>query len=63
MSTPPTIAALLVFFVYAMQCMSTLAVMRRETGTWRWPLLAFVHLGVIAWLMAFLAHTIVGVLA
>lgn len=61
--TPPTIAALLVFFVYAMQCMSTLAVMRRETGTWRWPLIAFVHLGVIAWLMAFLAHTIVGVLA
>ncbi|CAL8973689.1 Fe(2+) transporter FeoB [Tessaracoccus sp. O5.2] len=60
--TPPTIAALLVFFVYAMQCMSTLAVMRRETGTWRWPLIAFVHLGVVAWLMAFLAHTIVGVL-
>ena len=46
-----------------MQCMSTLAVMRRETGTWRWPLIAFVHLGVVAWLMAFLAHTIVGVLA
>lgn len=60
--TPPTIAALLIFFVYAMQCMSTLAVMRRETGTWRWPLIAFVHLGVVAWLMAFLAHTIVGVL-
>ncbi|MHA6508028.1 ferrous iron transporter B [Tessaracoccus sp. Y1736] len=60
--TPPTIAALLVFFVYALQCMSTLAVMRRETGTWRWPLIAFVHLGVIAWLMAFLAHSIVGAL-
>lgn len=60
--TPPTIAALLVFFVYAMQCMSTLAVMRRETGTWRWPLIAFAHLGVVAWLMALLAHTIVGVL-
>lgn len=61
--TPPTIAALLVFFVFALQCMSTLAVMRRETGTWRWPAIAFVHLGVIAWLMALLAHTVVGVLA
>lgn len=60
--TPPTIAALLVFFVYAMQCMSTLAVMRRETGTWRWPLIAFGYLGVTAWVMAFLAHQIVGVL-
>ncbi|GAA4895932.1 ferrous iron transport protein B [Tessaracoccus lubricantis] len=60
--TPPTIAALLVFFVYALQCMSTLAVMRRETGTWRWPLIAFAHLGAVGWTMAFLAHTIVGVL-
>ncbi|MDO5675885.1 MAG: ferrous iron transporter B [Propionibacteriaceae bacterium] len=60
--TPPTVAALLVFFVYALQCMSTLAVMRRETGTWRWPLIAFAYLGVTAWVMAFLAHQIVGVL-
>lgn len=60
--TPPTIAALLVFFVYALQCMPTLAVMRRETGSWRWPLIAFVHLGVVAWLMAFLAHSILGAL-
>ena len=60
--TPPTIAALLVFFVYALQCMSTLAVMRRETGTWRWPAIAFTYLGVTAWVMALLAHTVVGAL-
>lgn len=60
--TPPTIAALLVFFVFALQCMSTLAVMRRETGTWRWPVIAFAHLGAVAWLMALLAHTVVGAL-
>ena len=60
--TPPTIAALLVFFVYALQCMSTLGVMRRETGTWRWPAIAFGYLGVVAWGMAWLAHTLVGVL-
>lgn len=34
-------AALLVFFVFALQCMSTVAVMRRETGGWRWPALQF----------------------
>ncbi|AQP45734.1 ferrous iron transporter B [Tessaracoccus flavus] len=61
--TPPTIAALLVFFVYALQCMSTLAVMRRETGTWRWPLIAFAYLGVTAWVMAWIAQALVGALA
>jgi ferrous iron transport protein B len=57
---PPTIAALLVFFVYALQCMSTVAVMRRETGRWRWPALAWVCMFVVAWLMALLAHTVVA---
>ncbi|MFT3888384.1 MAG: ferrous iron transporter B [Arachnia sp.] len=60
--TPPTMAALLVFFVYALQCMSTLGVMRRETGTWKWPLIAFGYMSVVAWLMAFLAHTVVSLL-
>ena len=60
--TPATIAALLVFFVYALQCMSTLAVMRRETGTWRWPLIAFGYLGVTAWVMAWITHLVVGAL-
>lgn len=57
-----TVAALLVFFVYAMQCMSTLGVMRRETGTWRWPVIAFSYMGVLAWVMAFLVHTVVAAL-
>ncbi|GAB97541.1 ferrous iron transport protein B [Kineosphaera limosa] len=60
--TPPTIAALLMFFVYALQCMSTIAVMRRETGTWQWPAIAFVSLFAVAWVMAFLAHTVVAAL-
>ena len=58
--TPSTIAALLVFFVYALQCASTLGVMRRETGTWRWSIIAFVYMGVLAWGMAFIAKLIVG---
>ncbi len=61
--TAPTIAALLAFFVYALQCMSTVAVIRRETGTWRWPLVAFGYMFVVAWIMAFLARSVVGWLA
>ena len=60
--TAPTIAALLLYFVYALQCMATVAVLRRETGTWRWPLIAFTYLTVLAWLMAYLARTVTAVL-
>ncbi|WP_327318788.1 ferrous iron transporter B [Streptomyces sp. NBC_01235] len=55
--TASTIAALLVYFVYALQCMATVAVLRRETGTWRWPAIAFTYLTALAWLMAYLART------
>ncbi|MGO1383585.1 MAG: ferrous iron transporter B [Arachnia sp.] len=58
--TPSTVAALLVFFVYALQCMSTLGVMRRETGTWKWPVIAFVYMGGLAWVMAWFAKLAVG---
>ncbi|QDP98416.1 ferrous iron transporter B [Microlunatus elymi] len=60
--TPPTVAALLVFFLYALQCMSTIGVMRRETGSWKWPAIAFGYMFVLAWGMAFLTHTVVGAL-
>lgn len=60
--TPATTAALLVFFVYALQCMSTIGVMRRETGGWRWPMIAFGYMFVLAWTMALLTHTVVGAL-
>jgi ferrous iron transport protein B len=56
--TAPTIAALLVYFAYALQCMATVGIMRRETGSWRWPLLAFTGLTGLAWVMAYLARTI-----
>ncbi|KES08421.1 iron transporter FeoB [Streptomyces toyocaensis] len=60
--TAPTVAALLVWFAYALQCMATVAVIRRETGTWKWPGIAFTCLTVTAWLMAYLAHTITAAL-
>ncbi|MCW1958676.1 MAG: ferrous iron transporter B [Mycobacterium sp.] len=55
----PTIAALLVFFMYALQCMSTVAVLRRESGSWKWPAIAFGYMFVLAWTMAWLARTVV----
>ena len=58
--TPATVAALLVFFVFALQCLSTIAVMRRETNSWRWPAFAFGYLLAIAWLASFATHALVS---
>ncbi len=58
--TPPVVAALLVFFLYALQCMSTIGVLRRESGSWRWPALAFGYLFAVAWVMGLLARVVVG---
>jgi ferrous iron transport protein B len=60
--TPATVAALLVYFAYALQCMATVGIMRRETGGWKWPAIAFGYLTGLAWIMAYLAHTLVGLL-
>ena len=47
--------ALLIFFAFAMQCTSTLAVVRRETGGWKWPIAQFAYMGTLAYLGAFVA--------
>jgi len=60
--TPPVVAALLIFFVFALQCVSTLAAMRRETGTWRWPAVAWGYMMVLAWLGSWAAHAITAAL-
>ncbi len=57
--TPAGAVALLVFFAFAMQCMSTIAVVRRETGGWTWPFLQFAYMGVLAWVGAFVAYRVV----
>jgi ferrous iron transport protein B len=56
----PTIAALLVFFMYALQCMSTVGVLRRESGSWKWPAIAFGYMFVLAWVLALAARTVVA---
>ena len=51
-----TALSLLLFYVFALQCMSTLAVTKRETNSWRWPIIQFVFMGVLAYLSAFGAY-------
>lgn len=48
--------SLLVFYVFAMQCMATLAVVKRETKSWKWPLIQLGYMGVLAYLGAFIAY-------
>ena len=54
----PVALALLVFFVFALQCTSTIVVMARETGSIRWPALAFSYMLGLAWLGAFVTHRV-----
>ena len=49
---PLFIAALLVFFAFAMQCMSTIAVTRRETNGWKWPGFMLLYLFSLAYIFA-----------
>lgn len=60
--TPATIIAIIVFFAFALQCMSTVSVMRRETGSWKWPAIAFTYMFILAWCGAFIAHSIALIL-
>jgi ferrous iron transport protein B len=48
--TPLVCLSLMVFYVLAMQCISTLAVVRRETNSWRWPLFQLVYMTALAYL-------------
>jgi ferrous iron transport protein B len=56
--TLPTALSLLVFFVFALQCTSTIVVMARETGSWRWPALAFTYMLSLAWLGSFVTYQV-----
>jgi ferrous iron transport protein B len=49
-------ASLLVFYVFAMQCMATVAVVKRETNSWKWPLVQLVFMGFVAYLSAFIVY-------
>jgi ferrous iron transport protein B len=54
--TPLVAASLMVFFVLACQCLATVAVVRRETASWRWPLFLFGYMTLLAWAAAFVVY-------
>jgi Fe2+ transport system protein B len=55
-----TALSLLAFYALAMQCFSTLAVVRRETGSWKWAALQFVLMSALAYLVAWCVQALVG---
>ena len=52
--------SLLIFYVFAMQCMATLAVVKRETNSWKWPLIQLAFMGIIAYLSAFIVYQLLS---
>ncbi len=58
--SPAGAASLLVFFAFAMQCISTLAVVRRETGSWKWPAIQFIYMGSIAYAGSWIVYRLLS---
>jgi ferrous iron transport protein B len=56
----PTSMSLILFYAFAMQCMSTFAVMWRETKSKRWPLVQFLYMGILAYLASWIAYQYLG---
>jgi len=54
--TPLVCFTLMVYYVFAMQCMSTVAVVKRETNSWRWPLFQIAYMTGTAWLVCFVIY-------
>jgi ferrous iron transport protein B len=54
--TPLLGITLMVFYVFALQCVSTVAVVRRETNSWKWPLFQWAYMGALAWIFAFVTY-------
>jgi ferrous iron transport protein B len=54
--TPLTCLSIMVFYVLAMQCLSTVAIVRRETNSWRWPLFQIGYMTALAWIAAFVVY-------
>jgi ferrous iron transport protein B len=54
--TPLLGVTLMVFYVFALQCVSTVAVVRRETNSWKWPAFQWAYMGALAWIFAFITY-------
>jgi len=56
----PVGMSLMIFYAFAMQCMATLAIVKRETKTWKWPLIQLFGMGLLAYLASFLTYQILS---
>ncbi len=54
--TPLVAVSLMVFYVFALQCVSTIAIVRRETNSWKWPAFQWLYMGTLAWTLAFITY-------
>jgi ferrous iron transport protein B len=52
--TPLLAVTLMVFYVFALQCASTVVVVRRETNSWKWPVFQWLYMSALAWILAFI---------
>jgi ferrous iron transport protein B len=48
--------SLMLFYVFAMQCMSTLAIVKRETRSWKWPVIQLIYMTGLAYIMSLIAY-------
>jgi ferrous iron transport protein B len=58
--TTATGYSLLIFYLLAMQCMSTMAVVKRETGSWKWPIIQLIYMTGLAYLLSFIAYQLLS---
>jgi ferrous iron transport protein B len=56
--TPALAFSLLVFYAFAMQCMSTLAIVHRETRGWKWPMIQLFYMTALAYISAFVVYNL-----
>jgi ferrous iron transport protein B len=54
--SPLVAVSLMVYYVLAMQCMSTVAVVKRETNGWKWPLFQIAYMTALAWFASFVVY-------
>ncbi len=51
-----TAVSLLIFYAFALQCISTIAIVKRETKSWKWPVIQFTFMGALAWVASFITY-------
>ncbi len=56
----PTGMSLLIFYAFAMQCMGTLAVVKRETNSWKWPIYQLISMTLLAYIAAFITYQVLS---